>query len=83
MNDNFNFLPRIVHSDFEHSLSKSISSNIITKNTIHVKCLFHFSQIVRKQLTKTGLIKRKLNKYSIEILRNIERNIMFYKKNLY
>ena len=28
--------------------------------------------MVRKQLVKTGLIKSKLNKYSIEILRNIE-----------
>ena len=36
--------------------------------------------MVRKQLVKTSLIKRKLNKYSIEILRNIE-ILCFIKKN--
>ena len=53
-------------------LSKAIKNNDITKNTVNVKCLFHFSQMIRKQLTKSGICKIKFNKYTLEIIRNIE-----------
>lgn len=69
---NFEFEPKIVHSDFELALRKAIMTNMYTKNAIHVKCLFHYSQMIKKQLNKSGLFKRKLTKYSLEIIRNIE-----------
>ena len=69
---NFKFEPKIVHSDFELALRKAIMKNMHTKNAIHVKCLFHYSQMIKKQLNKSGLFKRKLTKYSLEIIRNIE-----------
>ena len=46
--------------------------NMHTKNAIHVKCLFHYSQMIKKKLNKSGLFKRKLMKYSLGIIRNIE-----------
>ena len=58
LNTNFKFKPKIIHSAFEQVLCKSISINPKTKSIIHVKCLFHFTQMVRKQFSKTGIIKK-------------------------
>lgn len=73
LNENFNFKPKIIMTDFEKALSSAIKKNKITKDTtIHIKCLFHFSQMISKKLSKAGMFKKKLNKISLEILRNIE-----------
>ena len=73
MYENFNFNPTIVHSDFEKSLYTAIKENIYFKDkVIHTKCLFHFSQMIHKNLQKSGFSKKKLNKRSLEILRNLE-----------
>ena len=82
LNINFKFEPKIIHSDFELALSKSIMINMHTKNAIHVKCLFRYSQMIKKQLNKSGLFKRKLMKYSLEIIRNIEIICFLNKQNI-
>ena len=51
LNENFNFEPKIIMTDFEHAISSAIKKNKITRDlTIHLKCLFHFSQMVAKKL---------------------------------
>ena len=72
MNDMFKFQPNIIHLDFDKALAKAILNSNITKNTIHIKCFFHFSQMIRKNIAISGLCKRKMNKRTVEILRNIE-----------
>jgi hypothetical protein len=47
---------------------------------MHIKCFFHFTKMLRNQLIKIGLYKRKLNKISIEIIRNIQ-ILCFINKN--
>lgn len=63
MNDMLNFQPHIIHSDLDKALSKAIKNNNITKNSIQ-KCFFHFSQMIHKNMAKSGLCKRKKNKKS-------------------
>ena len=83
LHDNFNFLPKILHTDFDKALYESIKSNIyFGKNIIHSKCLFHFAQGLRKKLSNIGFTTKKLNKTSIEILRNVELIFFIEKKNI-
>ena len=80
---NFNFYPSIIHTDFEKALQVAIKNNKFFGNTvIHTKCLFHFAQMIKRELIKTGICKNKMNKNSLEILRIIE-IICFIKKNKY
>ena len=70
-------------TDFESALSSAIKNNPITKeNTIHLKCLFHFSQMIAKQLRRNGLFKKKMNKTCIEIIRNLEILTFIEKKTI-
>ena len=70
---NFGFKPKIIHSDYEASLSLAINENKnFSDDIIHVRCFFHFSQMVKRNLNKTGFFKKKLNPISIEIISNIE-----------
>ena len=80
--ENFDFQPKILHTDFDKAIYLAIKNNIHLKDTIHSKCLFHFSQMVRKRLKKIGYCKNKLNKNSIEIIRNIELLAFIKKKNI-
>ena len=48
-------------------------------NTINMKCLFHFSQMLIRKLSNLGFKKKKLNKQLIEIVRNIQ-ILVFLKK---
>lgn len=58
--DYFKFLHKIIHSDFEKAMAIAIKNNIYIKNDlIHIKCLFHFSQIIKLKLTQIGYIKKK------------------------
>ena len=69
--DNFNFGPKIIH--FEKALCIAIKNHDNLKNDIiHIKCLFHFSQMIYRKLYKIGYTKKKLNKTTVEIIRNIE-----------
>ena len=79
--ENFGFKPKIIMSDYELALHSSIKNNKNFKdNIIHVKCFFHFTKMIKMHLMKTGLFKRKMNKISIEIMRNIQL-LCFIKKN--
>ena len=83
LHDNFNFLPKILHTDFDKALYESIKSNIyFGKNIIHSKSSFHFAQGLRKKLSNIGFTTKKLNKTSIEILRNVELICFIEKKNI-
>ena len=56
---NYNFKPKIIHIDFESSLSQAINENEnINKELIHTRCFFHFSNMIKKKLSKTRLIKK-------------------------
>ena len=70
---NYEFKPKILHTDFENALSLALKENSNFKNNvIHTRCFFHFSNMLKKNLSKTGLFKKKLNKLSIEIISNLE-----------
>ena len=56
---NYNFQPKIIHSDFESSLIQAINENEnINKELIHARYFFHFSNMIIKKLSKSGLIKK-------------------------
>ena len=43
----YGFNPLIIHSDFENGISLAILTNkIFNKNIIHVKCFFHFCNVI-------------------------------------
>ena len=55
------------------ALHLAIKNNkYLKKEVLHIKCLFHFSQMIKRKLFNIGICKKKLNKKAIEILRNIE-----------
>ena len=67
VHENFSFLPKIIHTDFDKALYTSIKSNkYFGNNIIHSKCLFHFAQGLRKKLSNIGYAKNKLNKVSLD-----------------
>ena len=72
LNENFQFLPKIIHSDFEIALGLAIKKNINFKNVIHFRCFFHYSQMIRNKLKKIYNKNKKLNRISIEIFRNLD-----------
>lgn len=73
MNENFQFFPKIIHVDYEKALQKAISNIIYFKdNVIHSRCFFHFSQMIREKLQETRICKIKLNRYTYEIISNVE-----------
>ena len=81
LHENFNFTPKIIMSDFEKAIHSGLKNNKYFKNiVIHIKCFFHFTKMIRNQLMKSGLCNRKLNKYSLEIIRNIQ-ILCFIEKN--
>jgi len=70
---NFGFKPKLIHSDYEASLALAINENKnIADDIIHTRCFFHYSQMVKRNLSKTGIFKKKMNTLSIEIISNIE-----------
>jgi len=71
--ENYNFKPKIIHSDFERAIEKAIKINKYFDDTmIHSRCFFHFAQMVRKKLYQSGIYNKKFNKIGFEILSNIE-----------
>jgi hypothetical protein len=71
--ENFNFHSKVIMSDFEFTLHTAIKkNNYMKKKVIHIKCFFHFTKMIKTHLLKTGIFKNKMNKYSIEIMRNIQ-----------
>ena len=73
LKENFNFIPKIIHSDFEGAIAKAISENkYFGKNVFHSRCFFHLAQMIRHKLEKLHICTKKLNKQILEIIRNIE-----------
>ena len=82
--ENYNFKPKFLMTDFDGTLKAAIKKNNYKKNnTIHLKCLFHFSQMLIRKLSNLGLKKKKLNKKAIEIIRNIQILIFLKKEKIY
>ena len=73
LNEMFQFNPAITHIDFSQALRNALlTEGIFKKKPIIVHCFFHFVQNVVKKMKLYGIIKKKINKYSFEILKNIE-----------
>ena len=73
LNENYEFNPIIVHSDYEKSISIALKNSKFFKNDIiHIKCFFHFIKSIREHLKKYTKNKRYLTKINYEILKNIE-----------
>ena len=71
--ENYEFQPKIIHSDFEKAIQIAIKNyKNFNKNIIHSRCLFHYSKMIRGKLAQAGLCKKKLNILSIEIISNLE-----------
>ena len=59
--ENYNFLPKILHTDYEKALKKAIYENIYFKNiTYNSHCFFHFAQMIRRKLISSGLASWKI-----------------------
>ena len=71
--ENYELNPCIIHTDFEKSLQKAISNiKIFNNKIIHSRCFFHFSKMIRGKLSQIGVCKKKLNKFNVELITNIE-----------
>ena len=54
-------------------LSHAIKQNKnIGEVLIHTHCFFHYSSMIKKNLGKSGIYKKRLNKLSVEIITNLE-----------
>ena len=66
-------LTKIIHTYYEKALQLAISNNNYFNNDIiHSRCFFHFSKMIRGKLKQIGQCKKKLNRYNVEIISNIE-----------
>ena len=73
LKNNFNFSPKIVHIDYEHSLRLSLLNQFQKENKpLILFCFFHFIKSIKERLKKIHFFKSKMNKESLEILKNIE-----------
>ena len=56
LKENYDFNPKIIHTDFENSLSLAIKNcEFFDKNLIQIKCFFNFLKAVVDKLKKLGL----------------------------
>ena len=59
LNDNFDFNPKIIHSDYEYVLDKAINgATFFKKKPIHLKCFFHFLKAIREKIKKYLQLKK-------------------------
>jgi len=73
LNEIFSFNPKVVHIDFSKALrSALLTENLFKSKPIIIHCFFHFVQNIVKNMKKNDLIKNKINKYSFEIIKNVE-----------
>ena len=71
--ENYGFNPLVIHTDYEISLAKAIKHcEFFSKDLIHLRCMFHFVQAIRKKCQQIGLAKKKLSKNVYELISNIE-----------
>lgn len=73
LKENYNYYPIIIHHDYEYALYSSYDNNKIYEYKIkHVFCYFHYLNAIFDKMKKLKICKRKLNKKSYEIIKNIE-----------
>ena len=71
--ENYNFIPKSVHTDYEYALYKAFDNvNIYEKGVIHIFSYFHYIKCIRKKMKTLKLTSNKLNKIAYEVLKNIE-----------
>ena len=71
--ENYGFNPLVIHTDYEISLAKAIKHcEFFSKDLIHLRCMFHFVQAIRRKCQQIGLAKKKLSKNVYELISNIE-----------
>ena len=60
-------------TDFAQAQIKAlIKCEVFNKSPYIIYCLFHFNQVIIKNMNKYNLINKKLNRRGVEILRNLE-----------
>ena len=83
LKDNYNFIPTIIHHDYEIALYSSFDNNKIFDEPItHVFCHFHYLKAIVDKMIQLKLTKRKLNKKSYMIIKNIQILSFIKQKNL-
>ncbi len=73
MHEIYRFNPPIVHIDYSVVLTKALAmDNIFDSKPIIMQYLFHFIQEIYKKMKNIKIFKKKINKHSFEIIKNIE-----------
>ena len=75
------FNPRVVQIDYSASLRKALLAKNLFENTpLIIHYFFHYGKTIIKHMKLYGLIKGKITKYSFEIIKNIEFNLVYTSK---
>ena len=83
LNASYNFMPNTCTTDFDKAQIKALKTcESFIKKPYIVPCLFHYSQAILKKFKKLNIIKKKLDKHSYELLRNLEILCFINPKNL-
>ena len=73
LNASYNFCPATWTTVFDKAQIKALKTCESFKNKPYiVPCLFHYSQAILKKFKYLNIIKKKLDKHSYELLRNLE-----------
>ena len=73
LKENYNFIPKIVHHDYEYALYSSLdNSKIFGEKILLAFCYFHFIKAIVDKMIKLKIQKGKLNKQAYEVIKNIE-----------
>ena len=73
LKENFHFLPKVVHTDYEYALYSVFDNKKIYENeVIHAFCYFHYIKAIREKVISLKISKNKLNKKAYELIKNIE-----------
>ena len=63
LKENYNFVPKINHTDYEYALYKAFdNTKIYEKGVIHIFCYFHYIKSIREKMKTLKLTSKKLNK---------------------
>ena len=81
--ESYNFIPNTCTTYFDKAQIKALKTcESFIKKPYIVPCLFHYSQAILKKFKKLNIIKKKLDKHSYELLRNLEILCFIIPKNL-
>ena len=79
LKNTYNFNPKMITIDFSKALTKAINMNF--PEGIIIKCYFHWSQALWKNMKKYSLIEKEMLKRNEELMLNIKL-MAFMKPNL-